>query len=301
MRVVVLPASAEHKSITAVPDDTRAMAASEGTRFLVIGNSLAIHGFDPKTFREGISSDRRGPIHVQVAAFRGSGTAEWYRVFKHFFADTGQLPDVLILPMQTRSAHDIKPTIERLVHFSAVSDVPDVFANELRSFGDRIEFLHSRIFASFASREKIRGGLFQRLIPRYHTIEKAAHRLAAATAKAKSNGKKGEPTYADFIRLLHLARSSGVRVICVLIPTGSAYALDDKTRGIIDSQGAVLLDLRNAKGVTVPHHFADGVHLTEEGARLFTRAMTVSLLRDHPDLFKPGGAGRHPPDRAKDD
>jgi len=274
VRLFAVRFSGDLRQTYALPATADRLAAAKGRRVLVVGNSLTVYGFDAKAFGEAYAARTGGDAHVEVEAFRGSETCEWYYLFRRFFAAPGKVPQLLILPLNVESVRDL-PRVEigRLVYFCDGSDVPDVLRRDLHGFGDRAEFLHAYTFASFANREKVRKTAFDMIIPRHQAGERKIHvaRLAARRA-----GKRPAFTYDRLIRLIRLAAEHNVTVLGVAMPSQSGYELDPVLLKTLAAEKASFVDLRDAPGLTRAH-FRDPVHLNEQGAALVTQTLVERL------------------------
>ncbi|MEO2048086.1 MAG: hypothetical protein ABGX16_16140 [Pirellulales bacterium] len=276
MRIFGPAFSLELRRTHEIPVNARTMAAAEGMRFVVLGNSLTNAGFDAAAFTKELAQSGVTPVHIQVRHFPGSGSCEWFHIFKHFFVDTARLPDVLILPFNITSVQDDFPvTIGRLVNFCDVNDIPGVLFNDFHDFGDRTEFLHAYASTSFANRDKVRQAVFDILIPHYHSGETAIH-TASTTPIPDETSSLVAGSYQQLERLMLLARSHGVIVIAVPMPASQPYSIDAELIGIIQSTGSLYADARMEAGLTLDE-FRDGIHMNRRGAGLFSRALARHL------------------------
>lgn len=286
MRVVGPRFSIGLRRITGIPANAERMAKAKEVRVLVLGNSLTNQGFKPDIFRDTLASQGSLQTHVLVRYFPGSVASEWFHLFKHFYVDTGRLPDVLLLPCDMTAVRDATPiTIERLAHFCDVEDIPQMFRDELKTFSDRALFLHCYLLDSFGGREKVRHAVLSKLVPYYREGEEAIHAAAAAPAPSSKPRPAVTHTHENIKRLLQLARQHNVEVICAIISTLEPYEVDEGFARVVAATGSHLVDVR--KDVSLNEtHFTDGLHMTPSAAAEFTRALARRLVRERTGVFQ---------------
>jgi len=286
MRTVGPRSSLELRRIAAIPADAERMANAKEVRVLVLGNSLTNQGFKAEVFRDTLRSDGGVSAHVLVRYFPGSVAAEWHHLFKHSYAETGHVPDVLILPFNMIAVRDATPlTIKRLALFCSMDDIPGVLRDELRNSGERGTFLLAYLLASFAGSEKVRHSVLNKVIPYYREGEAAIHEAATRPKPTPEGSAPVRHTYKNIRRLLNLARRHRIKVICVAMPTQGDYVIDEVFTETVAAADCHLTDVRKAAGLK-EEHFVDGYHMNPTGAAMFTRALARRMLEQVPPVFR---------------
>lgn len=289
--------SLDVQHIRRIPSIAENLTRGEGGRVLFLGNSMTRNGVDvPIVEQELRAEGLTAPLRVERVYPDASGLAEWYYAFNHFFVEAGRLPDALIIGFAANDLSDNRPPQPaRLAqYYTGARDVPEVFANDVRDFEARAEFLLSGASASFANRTRMRERALDLVIPHYR---RSAQEINRAQQALKNKG--GAPaavalTYRRLERLGQLAAGRGVRVILVAMPQREPYQLDPQLQPAVERAGMTLIDARGAPGLG-GESFEDEMHLTPDGAAVYSRHLARQLAPSLRDVFarpRPAEAGR---------
>ena len=201
---------------------------------------------------------------------------DWYYVFKQHFADAGRVPEALVICFAKEHVEDAgiaRATVAQ--YYADTDDLPEIFSRDIKDFDERADFLLSWMSVSFANRASVQRRVLDRTVPHYR---EALTRINDSLTEvlSKSEGAK-KPTYHRLEDLIRLAASRGVRVFVVAMPTREPYPLDPEIELRAEANGATFIDSRAVAGLT-PESFEDQLHLTEAGARLFSRQLAQQIV-----------------------
>lgn len=261
-----------------IPQLSQKLASQPGYRILFLGNSATHEGVVVNLLKPQLEPYLKRPLEIERVFPDDTTVAEWYYLFKHHFADAGRLPDLLVLNFvfnyQVRDRDTIK-TEAIAAYYSGLADIPEVFAADVPDFERRAGFLVAKFSAAAANRERVRARLLDQFIPHYRTStrkmnesRKLAQQTPPLTGPAVS--------YSRLQHLLTLARTAGVQVLVVAMPTNGGYQLDPQIQTTIELSGGRLLDLRSVVGLQ-PTHYADELHLNPAGARVYSQFLAGQL------------------------
>lgn len=281
MRVYEPALSLDVQHIRQIPEISREMTESEGTRVLFISNSMLRYGIDPAIFEREMEAKRLGPLRVGRVFPDATALPDWYYAFKHYFVDANRLPDVLIVCFAAKDLEDNHPLEPaRLAHnYTGARDIPELFSQDLRDFEGRAEFLLSDVSASYANRTRVRTRVLDELIPYYRESVQAMNRTLKTVKK--SDPAASAPTYERLGRLMTLAHKHNVRVIFVAMPLREEYALDPQIQRTVESAGMSFFDFRSVDGIDRVS-FMDEMHLTMGGAAVYSHFLARQLAERFP-------------------
>src|SRR5687768_16700153 len=172
--------SGELRDFAALDRRAKNLAAHDGPRVLILGNSLTAGGLEHPELEEALSRIVPGELAIEQVTLNASQYREWHYLFQHFFVENGACPDYLVLNFNAHRNLDDENrllTVPRLASYTRWQDTPALFRDDILSFEDRFEFLQSRLFASFASRSRVRKAVHLAMIPGYSD---GAERVSAA-------------------------------------------------------------------------------------------------------------------------
>ena len=260
-----------------VPAVARSLAEGGGVRVLVLGNSLIRGGLELELFRRELGEQGARGVRVERVSPLNTLVGDWYYVFKHHFVDARRVPDVLVVCFAAGHLQDapIKRTLIARYHSGAV-DIPQIFADDVKDFDGRVEFLLSAAFASYAYRTNVSRRVLDALVPHYP--ESAERINKALRAEADERPGAGQPTYRRLEKLVRAARGLGVRVILVAMPVGFSYQLDPGVERLAEDAGALLLDTRAVPGLGADG-YDDGLHMNQSGAAVYSRFLAHRLAQ----------------------
>ncbi len=272
--------SADVQHIQQIPQIVSRLARAQGEHLLFLGSSMTRHGVDlnvlePTLAARGVATD---DLSVGLIYPDASDILDWYYVYHHYLSTSTAQPDMVVVSFAGDRLQDVVPNpqqIRRIArHHTSLRDIPEVFSQDFTTLSQRGDYLFSKVSASFAHRERVRVRLLATMIPYYRQTEQGLNgaQLVSETLPA---------TQTPQIRYSRLERFLGevdpaAQVIFVAMPLRDPYQLDPELRGILERQGAELIDTRSVPGIT-PDAFLDPLHLTPEGAVVYSRALAQKL------------------------
>ncbi|HEX8773143.1 MAG TPA: hypothetical protein VF735_06020 [Pyrinomonadaceae bacterium] len=272
--------------IRQIPEISRKMTESPGTKVLFISNSMIRYGVDPGIFEREMEAHRLGPLSVGRVFPDATALPDWYYAFKHYFVDANRLPDVLIVCFAAKDLHDdVPPVPARLAHnYTSASDIPELFSQDLLDFDNRADFMLADLSSAYANRMRVRTRVLDDLIPNYRESAQVMNRTQKAMKKSADAGDataSSAPGYQRLQRLISLARNHNVRVIFVAMPLREEYALDPQLQRVIEAEGMSFFDFREVDGINQVS-FVDEMHLTPGGASVYSEFLARQLAERFP-------------------
>ncbi|HEY6188752.1 MAG TPA: hypothetical protein VIW80_13935 [Pyrinomonadaceae bacterium] len=285
VRVCEKSLSLDVTHIRQIPEISKKMTESRGTKVLFISNSMIRYGVDPGIFEREMEARRLGPLSVGRVFPDATALPDWYYAFKHYFVDTNRLPDVLIVCFAAKDLQDdLPPVPARLAHnYTSASDIPELFSHDLLDFDNRADFLLADLSSAYANRMRVRTRVLDDLIPNYRESAQVMNRTQKAMKKSAGvdNDASSAPRYQRLQRLISLARSHNVRVIFVAMPLREEYALDPQIQRIVETEGMSFFDFRAVDGINQVS-FVDEMHLTPGGASVYSEFLARQLAERFP-------------------
>ena len=257
---------------------------------LFLGSSITRHGVDvaalePVLAAQGVAPDAFSLSFIYPDA---SDILDWAYVYHHYLSPSTAQPDVIVVNFAGDRLEDVEANpqqIRRIArHHTTLRDVPGAFAQDFTTLPQRADFLLSKTFVSFAHRERVRMRLMATL-PLYRQTQRSLNetqpaQVAEATPTAAPTSNPDQVTlagrYTRLKRFLAEIDTRSVRVVFVATPVRDPYTLDPALRTLLTDHGAELLDTRAVLGLT-PAVFDDALHLSPEGAEIYSRALAEKL------------------------
>lgn len=278
--------SKDFRRFAGYPEKARHLEAADGVRVALMGNSATDRGVDLTTLHQTFAANG-ARVTADLFVADQSRINTWQFMLQKYFVTPGLHPDWVVLTFYEDDLQDGNAIeIGRLAQFfTTVRDWPAVFALDLPEWSQRIEFMLSSFWATFAANERIRERALEAMIPDFRDYAGAtnstiyAHNRRrfgpAAAAQARST------TYV-LERLLRTAREHGLRLAFVAYPTRldagrQPYAIAPQVKATLDAAGAPLLDLRHVPGLEGGALYDDEVHLTEAGRVPYSKALADAL------------------------
>jgi len=294
--------SKEIRYIRTFPRKADSLRKSKSRRILILGNSLTNCGLDLPLLKSQLPRHSRDRFHIETIAMDGTAITEWYHIFRRFFAEPKQLPNVVIVNFHPAGkdagiADEKLVRMERLVHYFRARDIPQVALNEVEGFGNRCRFVQSYLLASFGNRARFKRMALGALgtVPHYARGERHMHRLAASRRKG-GRAKPPVPTYRMLGKLAGLTHRCDVQLILVAMPVSEYVPTGPALTRLVHAEGLSLLDCQRPPGLTA-EGYADSSHLNEQGEQIFTRYYAERIAKELTRESSPSealepGAGR---------
>jgi hypothetical protein len=284
VRALLVPASQDLREIRAYDERAQRLVNGHGLRLAVVGNSAARCGIDADLLRQALAANGSGTPDVAAFTPDGSGIVDWCCLLNRFFWEPDRTPDAVVICF-FGGLQDHRSDSGRLVHYLATrGDWPALFCRGYCSVGERIDFVLSTFWTTYALRARLRDRLLKTAVPDFEafhtTLNDVAYRQEQAAASRAASYRR---TYFFLQRLLAAARTQRTQLVFVAFPgrpdggaSRSTYPIPDEVRTWIREAGMQLVDLRRVEQLT-PALYRDAVHLKPEGQRVFTKVLAARL------------------------
>jgi hypothetical protein len=289
-RCVLAPASNDYRAFSTYPGKAAALDASPGLRIAVVGNSTARSGVDGDLLGKLMTTALDRPVAASLFVADSAEVTTWHFMLNRFFWRPRLKADVVVLLYYGDGLFDSRePEIGRLAQFfTTPADIPGLFRDYLPRLGQRLEYLASACWMTYAARDRLRERTLKTLVPDHALYSRRlndwqyAHRPAAPPSR---------PGFQKLGRLLAEARANGTKVVVVALPTASSrrYEVPDALVATVEGAGMTFLDNRFIPALS-PELFPDGLHLADEGKAIYTPLLAAELARIVPP--EPGPRGR---------
>jgi hypothetical protein len=287
-RTILVDASKDFRRFKTYAERARTMHERAELRIALIGNSATDRGVDPKRLAAVLRSSAGGLAYVEKFVADASRINTWQYMLKRYFWAPGNHPDLFVVTFYENDLQDGNPVeIGRLAQFfTTFEDWPAVFDLDLPHREQQVEFVLSSVWTTYAVRARFKERLLDFVIPGYKkwmpqvNAVNMAHTRHQAKAREQMVQYEGG-THRALDRLLADAKAHNARILFVAYPiptpAGDApYAVDSETIRRIRRAGMDFLDMRGVAPLALAH-YEDDVHLTTEGAQIYTDALAGRL------------------------
>jgi hypothetical protein len=271
-RIVLVPASIDLSRLVHYPSQAQRLCDRPGACVAFVGNSATERGVDPELFRRLLG------VKAGLFVADASHINTWIWMINRQFWKQDVSPGLIVINFFGDSLGDEQPlAIGRLAFFlTDHRDWGELFREDITSLEQRTDFLLSTVSATYALRERIKERTLT-LLPGYKAYAAMQNRVNFQVIERPQK----PATHETLQRLLAKARARGTRLVFVAFPTlgrsaAASYDVADGARRLIADAGMIFLDMRGLRRLE-PRHYADNVHLTEEGRALYTRHLAESL------------------------
>lgn len=258
--------SQDVRHINEIPAISQSLADTKGERVLFIGNSQVRAGINPEVIEQELEAGGLGPVHVERIFPDSTSLPDWYRVFKRYFVGTSRLPEILVLCFSDIALQDnsgVDPT--RLGrYYSSLSEMPEIFDQDVRDFESRAELVLASASYSFANRMRVRTRALDLIVPDYRESAQRINR------DMKHGSQMTAPrSYQRLSRFLAMSKEKRVHVVVLAMPQPVVYSLDPQIETIVVGAGMTFLDCRTVAGIGADS-FVDEMHLATAGASVYS-------------------------------
>jgi len=284
-RAVLVGSSKDLRRFREYPAVARALGAAPARRVALIGNSATDRGVDPALLSRELTARVGTGVEARKLVADASRINDWYYILNRFFWQPGVAADLYVVTFYEDDLEDgNRIEIGRLAQFfTTARDWPSVFALDLPTVGDRLDFVMSSAWMTFAVRSRIRERVLEAAVPHYKTFVAATNDANIRHLKRRAPAAAPRVhSYGALERLLGAAAAHGSRIVFVAYPTAPVpdsepYVVDPATVARVTGAGMQLLDMRGRVPDIQPRHYEDDVHLNPEGAALYTRRLAEAL------------------------
>lgn len=279
-RAVLLPRSRDFVRFASYPRRAEELAGADGLRIAFIGNSATQRGLDLTQCVAQLPNRAGRPIHVDLFVADGAEINTWHYLMKHTFWRRDLNPDWFIITFFGSALEDGNTfEIGRLaLAFTEPADWPELFTLDLPTYSQRVEYLLSSSWATFAARDRIRRRVLSAVVPQYKDFVEDLH---AQRPNLNTAPPIASRTCQVLERFLAAAQEHGNRICFVAFPTRPVgvqpvYPLNPAVPRLIRAAGMAMMDLRHVPGLSA-EHYEDDYHLTPAGAAIYTRHFTQAI------------------------
>lgn len=238
---------------------------------LFLGNSLTRYGVNQKVFTKETERQIERTLVTEKINPDNTSLAEWYYVYRNYFADLEDGPDVLIIGFEGRHLRDAPARhLDRLAYYyRSDQSLPDLFHFDAKTFEQRAFFTLCQYSAAFANRDRIQRRLLDKLIPSYRDgMDQLNQRMLNEEASTQGEAV----SYERLMKLIALAERKETQVILTAMPVPRQYEFDPELLDIVRSTSAVLVDCRLVPGIR-EEMFFDGLHMDEQAGELYSERL----------------------------
>jgi hypothetical protein len=250
--------------------------ATDDPSVLVLGNSLMLDGTDVQLLRREMQ-----PKYTPVPYFvLGTEYYDWFYALRRLFAE-GVRPRYVVLglsPNQLGSTY-IRGDYSSRYLFLAV-DLPAIARQTGMDLTTTSGFILAHFSEAYSTRDVTRGFLMGRFLPQ---VEELLHnRLGTGKAPEFDREKLRSLAAQRLVALDQLCRDNGARFILVIPPTSQKG--DNVVQGVGREKSIPVLVPVPSPDFDASDYQADGFHLNEKGAEIFTARLSKDLLSILPGL-----------------
>ncbi len=290
-RTLLFASSKDLKRFSSYPARARQLMAAPGPHIVFLGNSITERGIDaPLVARTlGVSAD--------VFSADSSHINTWIWMMNAEFWKRQLSPELVILHFNRQSLEDgERLEIGRLAQFfTDREDWPELFEHETVTLSQRVAFVVSSAWATFAVRDRLKERILG-LLPGYAGYIQVENQVNAAVDRATSSKVAAPRSWTTLRRFVARARENHTQVLIVAFPTRAGspgelpYDIPPQIPAEIEAAGMTFLDLRRMPSLDRARHYDDDLHLNSDGREIYTRFLIAELRRLG---LVPGGV--HPP------
>jgi hypothetical protein len=294
MRFVLLPNSRDFETISSFTRRAIELSQKEEQRLAVVGNSAVNAGIDARQLADRLAVRGATGWRAGTLPADDSSMVDWYCITDRYLWNAGRDVDVLVVCFFHDQLADARPSQPgRLAYwFARPAQWPTLFKTSLPKLNDRVDFLFSSQWPSYAVRQRLRERTLKLLVPGYEGFARKLNQTELETA-ARRAGKSRHRNSAENFHLLKdliaRAKARHTRLIFVAFPRRpgddtTMYNVSEHALRIISDADMEFVDLREVPGLT-REMYRDWIHTTPEGKAVFTQQLADSLF---------AVLGRHP-------
>ena len=237
-RCVLLPASNDFRSFSTYPGKAAALDASSSLRIALVGNSTARSGVDGDVLAELMSTSLERPVAASLFVADSAEVTTWHFMLNRYFWRPRLKADMVVLFYYGDGLFDSRePEVGRLAQFfSTPADVPVLFREYLPRLTQRIDYLLSAYWLTYASKDRLRDRVLKALVPDHANY---GRRLNDWQYSRQLAARPSPPVFQKLSRLLDEAKSNGMKVVVVALPTAPSrrYEVPDALVATVEGAG----------------------------------------------------------------
>lgn len=293
-RTFLFSASKDFSRFRDYPRRARKLVEQPGLRIAFIGNSLTGCGISGPMFEKSLTDKIGGPVNADVFTADASKINTWYYLINRYFWQPRNKVDLLVIPYyETNLADGNRIELGRFAQFFVtMRDWPEVFRHDVTSASQRLEFVVSSFWSTYAARARIEERVLSLTVPHYQQYVTWLHQSASHT-DALSLKPTAPATHTMLQRLLDRARANGTRVVFVAFPTiipgqprsELQYEIHPDAKRIIAENGMDLIDMRHTPDISLDM-YTDDIHLDARGQAIFSKLLANELAKRLPKVPK---------------
>jgi hypothetical protein len=283
-RLLLYPASRDFVRFASYPGRARNLVSQPGLRVALIGNSAIEEAVDLAWVKENLQAQGLGPIDLDMFLADGSGITTWRFMMERYFWRPGLKPDLFVVTyFESRLEDGSEDDLGRLAQFfTTPADWPDLFRTDLKDLSERMEFLLSTAWATYAARARIKDRVLALVVPDYKEFTFGLN--GAAVHHSQRLAEHTTPPsrqYRVLNRALKKAREAGTPICIIAFPmrltiNQSPYPIDPELKRVAEAGGADFIDLRVMPELGF-EDYRDPIHLRAAGREKYSRRLTEIL------------------------
>lgn len=255
------------------PARAERLTSQKGFRVAIFGNSAMEKGVEPDLLAAELRRRLKREVDVEIFTADSSHINTWRYMIRTLLVRPGRSVDIVLVGFfGTSLADENSLELGRLAQFFTVTEDWSEVMTHVTGVGERIEFIISSFWATFALRDRIKQRLLLWLVPKYREYETWIHEGTRNATRRSSE--------APSFRLLDAVLQEFKGRICfVALPT--RWILERPLEAAvgashIEGKGGCVIDLRRTAGLQ-PRELEDEIHLAEAGRVRVTKALVEDL------------------------
>jgi len=278
VRLAMTSLSEAEIHIDQIPPITHELSLQEGARLLFVGNSLTRAGIDPVAFNQELQETTGDSINLSLVMPDDTVPLNWYYLIKNSVLNQEQYPHIICFGVSNFHVIDgADKRVRKLGRtYCRLKDVPEIYHTDLHSFDERTELLFSGLLYSYATQDRIKKRILDRVIPGYRTNLRRLTDMGRTGSKTEA---VVESTFDGFRRLLELVIDHQILPVVIAMPLREEWEVDPALTAVVESSGALYIDARLIEGLN-DDDFKDTMHLKPVGARKLS-GFLARTLRQH--------------------
>jgi len=261
-----------------IPEISRRLNDTDSESVLFMGNSLTLHGVETDDVIDELKTRGISDVVVDRVIPVGTDVTDWIYIYRTFFSNVDQCPDVVVVGFVRHHMQDLKPPkrLRRLGrHFLSFANEMEIFSEDIQDFDDRAEVVLSQISACFGDQPLYNEGALYSLLPHYsygekrinHLLNKVHERIAL---RRLDGADPPPPTFRRVERLAKIFKDSGTHAIFVAMPLPEHWEMDPEVEKLVRDSGMTFIDARKVEGIET-EDFPDGYHMGDRARGIFSR------------------------------
>ena len=247
------------------------------------GNSLMLHGLDLNILEKELSEAGAPSITSTKITPVGTAMIDWVFLYKRYFENAEQHPDILILGFVSHHINDQEDIkLRRLSrHFVAPKNFPELWREDLGDFHRIAQSSLAHVSALEGDQPEHQLGILSTIISDYRTGLNQNNNFVRTQIKSPKSSGAPEETFTRMERFINTTKKDGVEIWFVAMPQPGGWNLNPEAIKLAKKHGMKFLDARQLPNMK-DEDFSDGYHLGKTGSEKFTKWMAKKVKNNLP-------------------